>query len=257
MWDLPGPGLEPVSPALAGGFLTTAPPGKSSIFLVPDFFLSYSSFWWRPASYISQTPVPAATLLGSSMKGIDGRSQGGKRAEVMFSQHLTSPLAVVVKAVSIVPTAAQPWQCLMNYEKWPPKQGTFKEASWMVWHKDKSRKHLGWCNGQPSTTCTGSEQRKTWSHCMLGTEQQGLPGKGALLQPGKTQVDWSYLQVPWTSSFHLNTWVHWTHTQESSLELTSKCLWGLRIPCPFCLPSWEKRSWDLRPSFYWISGENE
>ena len=29
MWDLPGPRIEPVSPALAGGFLTTAPPGKS------------------------------------------------------------------------------------------------------------------------------------------------------------------------------------------------------------------------------------
>ena len=29
MWDLPRRGLEPVSPALAGGFLTTAPPGKS------------------------------------------------------------------------------------------------------------------------------------------------------------------------------------------------------------------------------------
>ena len=28
MWDLPGPGLEPVSPALAGGFLTTVPSGK-------------------------------------------------------------------------------------------------------------------------------------------------------------------------------------------------------------------------------------
>ena len=28
MWDLPRPGLEPVSPALAGGFLTPAPPGK-------------------------------------------------------------------------------------------------------------------------------------------------------------------------------------------------------------------------------------
>ena len=28
MWDLPGPGLEPVSPALVGGFLTTVPPGK-------------------------------------------------------------------------------------------------------------------------------------------------------------------------------------------------------------------------------------
>ena len=31
MWDLPGPGLEPVSPALAGRSSTTAPPGK------PDF----------------------------------------------------------------------------------------------------------------------------------------------------------------------------------------------------------------------------
>ena len=29
MWDLPRPGLEPVSPALAGRLSTTAPPGKS------------------------------------------------------------------------------------------------------------------------------------------------------------------------------------------------------------------------------------
>ena len=29
MWDLPRPGLEPMSAALVGGFLTTAPPGKS------------------------------------------------------------------------------------------------------------------------------------------------------------------------------------------------------------------------------------
>ncbi|KAJ8785458.1 hypothetical protein J1605_007055 [Eschrichtius robustus] len=36
MWNLPGPGLEPVSPALAGGFLTTAPPGKPS----------HTSFYW-------------------------------------------------------------------------------------------------------------------------------------------------------------------------------------------------------------------
>ena len=31
MWDLSGPGIEPLSPALAGGFLTTGPPGKSGI----------------------------------------------------------------------------------------------------------------------------------------------------------------------------------------------------------------------------------
>ena len=37
MWDLPRPGLEPASPALAGRFSTTAPPGKPS----NCFFLSY------------------------------------------------------------------------------------------------------------------------------------------------------------------------------------------------------------------------
>ena len=28
MWDLPGPGIEPVSPALTGGFFTSEPSGK-------------------------------------------------------------------------------------------------------------------------------------------------------------------------------------------------------------------------------------
>ena len=34
MWNLPAPGIEPISPALAGGFLSTAPPGKSWICLL-------------------------------------------------------------------------------------------------------------------------------------------------------------------------------------------------------------------------------
>jgi len=29
MWDLPGPGMKPVSPALAGGLPATGPPEKS------------------------------------------------------------------------------------------------------------------------------------------------------------------------------------------------------------------------------------
>ena len=36
MWDLPRPGLETVSPALAGRFSTTEPPGKPRLF----FFLT-------------------------------------------------------------------------------------------------------------------------------------------------------------------------------------------------------------------------
>ena len=31
MWDLPRPGLEPMSPAFAGRLSTTAPPGKPSL----------------------------------------------------------------------------------------------------------------------------------------------------------------------------------------------------------------------------------
>ena len=37
MWDLPRPGLEPVSPALAGGLPTTAPPGKPHVRLLRTF----------------------------------------------------------------------------------------------------------------------------------------------------------------------------------------------------------------------------
>ena len=33
MWDLSGTGLEPVSPALAGGNLTTGPGGKATVAL--------------------------------------------------------------------------------------------------------------------------------------------------------------------------------------------------------------------------------
>ena len=57
MWDLPRPGLEPVSPALAGRFSTTAPPGK------PDFcYFKPPSLWSLGTaspgqSYVSQLCV--------------------------------------------------------------------------------------------------------------------------------------------------------------------------------------------------------
>ena len=47
-WGLPRPGLEPVSPALAGGFSTTAPPGKPRflflLFIFLTSLLEYNSF---------------------------------------------------------------------------------------------------------------------------------------------------------------------------------------------------------------------
>ena len=44
MWDLPGPGIEPMSPALAGVFLTTVPPGKSPCFKYDHELLDLSIF---------------------------------------------------------------------------------------------------------------------------------------------------------------------------------------------------------------------
>ena len=41
MWDLPRPGLEPVSPALAGRLSTTAPPGKPPVCLFFNYIFGY------------------------------------------------------------------------------------------------------------------------------------------------------------------------------------------------------------------------
>ena len=42
MWDLPPPGLEPMTPALAGGFFTTEPSGKPwQLFLFSPCYLSF------------------------------------------------------------------------------------------------------------------------------------------------------------------------------------------------------------------------
>ena len=75
MWDLPIPGLEPVSPALAGRFSTTVPPGKpftfyfhiilflylvSSLLIISIFHLTrtliYPHALWSP-------PIPIVLIL--------------------------------------------------------------------------------------------------------------------------------------------------------------------------------------------------
>ena len=44
MWDLPRPGHEPVSPALAGRFSTTVPPGKPQMGIFLTSLLEYNCF---------------------------------------------------------------------------------------------------------------------------------------------------------------------------------------------------------------------
>ena len=67
MWDLPGPGLEPVSPPLAGGFLTTAPPGKPYTILYKGVWYPWES--WNQTQgqlYSSGSLLPGAGFIHSS-----------------------------------------------------------------------------------------------------------------------------------------------------------------------------------------------
>ena len=48
VWNLPGPGMEPVSSALAGGLLTTVPPGESWL----QFYIWLSSYIFMMVLYI-------------------------------------------------------------------------------------------------------------------------------------------------------------------------------------------------------------
>ena len=55
MWDLPGPGLEPVAPALAGGFPTTAPPGKPWVMFLESWCLTIGA---EQRGYVTVLSMP-------------------------------------------------------------------------------------------------------------------------------------------------------------------------------------------------------
>ena len=98
IWDLPRPGFEPVSPALAGGFLTPAPPGKSEKhFLIKQG--SCTGGGWRVESMnfchcAPQLLSPASIRLGLSLAStplLVGNASshppsGGQSVEQAFSQ---------------------------------------------------------------------------------------------------------------------------------------------------------------------------
>ena len=68
MWDFPGPGIKLVSPALAGGFVTTVPQGKSQ---GPPFFnqivwglVGFFFFFWFFGGFLLLTRITSLPVLG-------------------------------------------------------------------------------------------------------------------------------------------------------------------------------------------------
>ena len=68
MWDLPRPGIEPVSSALAGGFSTTVPPGKPWVFFF--FFLVSILFIYSLIFIISFLLLTLGFVCSSSSNSI-------------------------------------------------------------------------------------------------------------------------------------------------------------------------------------------
>ena len=88
MWDLPGPGLEPVSPALAGRFITTVPPGKSRMwrFVSPDVMgLRVHSGGFSPKGV---TVAGRPRVRGQEgVMGRGGRSEGAEEEKTSCGGH--------------------------------------------------------------------------------------------------------------------------------------------------------------------------
>ena len=86
MWDLPRPGLEPVSPALAGRFSTSAPPGKPNhrILLLhlegalswPPVSLLCLGYWPQPCLPTTAQSTSARTTRGQRNGGAPARGAG-------------------------------------------------------------------------------------------------------------------------------------------------------------------------------------
>ena len=64
MWDLLASGVEPASPALAGGFLTTGPPGEP-----PGLLLNEWVYFISPAGQLSEYGPEVVLSFAPSTSG--------------------------------------------------------------------------------------------------------------------------------------------------------------------------------------------
>ena len=68
-WNLPGPGIKPVTPALAGGFLFTVPPGKSYVTILSSG-VSPPLFVFLNLAHLGGPSSVSLCLWGSSGGGL-------------------------------------------------------------------------------------------------------------------------------------------------------------------------------------------
>ena len=148
MSDLPGPGIEPVSSVLAGGFLTTGPPGKSSWSI--NFFWSilhkYNLRLFRVYSEASQVTQwvknsPASTRDTGDMGSIPrwATSPGVGDGNLLQYCCLENPVD------------RGPW--------WAAVHGVAKSWTWLSnWACTCTKYTMWWCNFMYIYICTHCER---------------------------------------------------------------------------------------------------
>lgn len=125
--------------------------------------------------------------------------------------------------------------------------GAFRVASWEAWHKINRESIYARVAVSLQQLGTGQD-RKTWSHCMLGSEQHGLLGKGQNCNQEKprlaeaicrcsglvpsTSVPWFFVPMCW------NPLWNWP-----------QIVFGDLILHLFCLPSLQERAGIRVPVF--------
>ena len=118
MWNLPGPGIELVFPALAGGFFTTAPPGKS--------WRAFCLSWWEEMN-----------RWNSIFKAVKLAYYISHRAQIQRRQWHPTPV--------LLPGKSHGWRSLVGCSPW----GCEESYTTARLHFHFSLSYIGEGNGNP------------------------------------------------------------------------------------------------------------
>ena len=102
MWNLPGPRLEPRSPALASRFLSTAPPGKANtVVWHGSSCVSWTSRWDEESRDSELGGIEEAWGCPGGGKEVSVEGEGRKRQETGVRKGLTCRAKGVALAVEV------------------------------------------------------------------------------------------------------------------------------------------------------------
>ena len=116
MWDLPRPGLEPMSPALAGRFLTTVPSGKPQIHCFwhypwPRLICGNASSWpWCPSGIVFTRP-PAQIYHSSCTSGTVVGPMEAAQTLAQASPCVPAPTKPTAAKARLIPATEAPVVC--------------------------------------------------------------------------------------------------------------------------------------------------